>query len=145
MAFKGHSFTSQTVPQTYPTVNNNLLLLLIAFCLSGPPVGLESMWTKNIIIIYYGLSRNGEMKISIYFAFLSACTIKMNYAILPHCKDNKQGRPVFFEMLKQNWFVDIARPAGFSFFCVFSLFIILFARINQTNQCWVWVIYCISV
>ena len=42
-----------------------------------------------------------------------------------------RGRGGSFDMLKQNWFANIAYPASFSSFCVFSLFhFIFFAKIR---------------
>ena len=38
----------------------------------------------------------------------------------------KGGEQFFFEMLKQNWFANIACPAGFSSFCDFHYFIFVF-------------------
>ena len=47
----------------------------------------------------------------------------------------KGGGGSFFEMLKQNLFANIACPASFSSFCVFSLFyLILFFRQNKIRR-----------
>ena len=40
----------------------------------------------------------------------------------------KGGGPVFFKMLNQNWFANIACPAGFSSFYAFSLFYFIFCQ-----------------
>ena len=49
-------------------------------------------------------------------------------------KGGPKWGPGFFEMLKQNWFANIACPAGFSSFCVFSLFYFIFFCQNKEGQ-----------